>query len=88
MPSLLFNKLHTRGAYRGSSTKASDRVLKHKQFPPNVVDNHGNMYVYKLYVTAQHFKFATYMLTPVTRRWIQQAYSEHDWDKPIDGNYL
>ena len=58
---------------QGSSTKTPDVVLQHKQFAPNVAESRGNTYVYKLYVNAQHLKFATDLLTPVTRRWIQRA---------------
>ena len=58
---------------QGSSTKTPDVVLNHKQFASNVVESHGNTYVYKLYVIAQHLKFATDLLTHVTRRWIQRA---------------
>ena len=70
MPSLLFYKLriHTGGnilQYRGSSTKTFDGVSKHKQFAHNVVDNHGNTHVHKLYVTGQHLKFETDQLTYV-----------------------
>ena len=51
-----------------SSTKTSDVVSKQKQFALNAVDSQGNTFVYKLYVTTQHLKFATDLLTPVTRR--------------------
>ena len=61
-----------------------DGVSKHKQFALIAVDSHGNKYVYKLYMTAQHLKFATDLLTPVTRRWIQRIYSEYDWHKTIE----
>ena len=54
---------------QGSSTKISDGVSEHKQFALIAVDSHGNKYVYKLYVTGQHLKFATDLLTPVTRRY-------------------
>ena len=53
---------------QGSSAKISDGVSEHKQFALIAVDSHGNKYVYKLYVTGQHLKFATDLLTPVIRR--------------------
>ena len=43
-------------------------VLKASYGALIAVDSHGNKYVYKLYVTSQHLKFATDLLTPVIRR--------------------